>query len=81
MGQTGVLILFFVLAFISFIIAFRGFECIRMSKEIIVSLERQSDLPCGLPYRSDWVNKITDFVFLAFTSFIITFLGFECIGR
>ena len=29
----------------------------------------------------NWGHKITDFVFLAFISFIIAFSGFECIWR
>ena len=45
------------------------------------SLKSRSNLPPGDPYGSNWDHKITYFVFLAFISFIITFRGFECIGR
>ena len=39
-----------------------------------------SDLPPAPPNSSNWGDKVTDFVFLAFLSFSTHFRGFECIG-
>ena len=43
------------------------------------SLDRQSDLPRGPPYGSNWGYKIADFLFLPYIYFIIAFTALEWI--
>ena len=46
------------------------------------SLNSRPVLPPGSPpYGSNWGNKIADFKFLPYISFIVAFIALECIER
>ena len=67
------------MSYISFILAFRILQCIKMYWETVCKESRFT--PGPPPYGLNWGHKIADFVFCSFISFILAFTALECIKR